>query len=218
MVKGNSVQVDEGEESNRTSLTLLEKVRQNDREGWQRLVSLYGSLVSYWCKQAGLQRADADEIGQEVFLAVSRSIGVYRHDRPGDTFRGWLWVIAQNKIRDRSMPLGGQGLGGGKAPKQLALIPSPEVASDGGFDAQEKAILYRRAIAMVESSFETTTRRAFWLVIAGWRAGDVATELAISVAAVYIAKSRVLSRLREEFEGLVDWTGPNMVGTETVVK
>ena len=215
MVKGNSVQVYGGDDSSLTSLTLLDKVRRSERAGWERLVSLYGTLVFYWCYRAGLQRADAEEIVQEVFLAVSRSIGAYRHDRPGDSFRGWLRVIFRNKIRGRVIPPGGKGEGGDGA-KQLALRPNPDGAAESGFDAEEKAIVYRRAIAMVESSFEPTTRRAFWLVVNGWRACDVAAELTMSVAAVYVAKSRVLSRLREEFDGLVDWIGPSADGAETV--
>lgn len=76
----------------RTSPTLPEKVRQNDSGAWERLVSLYTPLVYYWCKIAGLQRPDAEEVGQEVFLAVAASLKTFSHDREGARFRGWLAV------------------------------------------------------------------------------------------------------------------------------
>src|SRR5262249_48830287 len=83
-----------------TSLTLLERVRRRDQAAWERLVSLYTPLVYHWCLRHGLQPADAEEVSQEVFLAVARGIGDFRHDREGDSFRGWLRTITRNKVCD----------------------------------------------------------------------------------------------------------------------
>ena len=85
-----------------TSPTLLASVKAEDRAGWTRLVSLYGPLVYRWCRCAGLQPADAADLGQEVFCAVARNISNFRRDRPGDSFRAWLHTITLNKIRDHT--------------------------------------------------------------------------------------------------------------------
>jgi RNA polymerase sigma-70 factor, ECF subfamily len=83
-----------------TTSTLLRELKAQSPVAWNRLVSLYSRLMYRWCRKAGLQRADAADVGQEAFRAVARKIGVYRHDRSGDTFRGWLRSITLNKICD----------------------------------------------------------------------------------------------------------------------
>src|SRR6266853_6310705 len=82
-----------------TPSSLLIRVRTKSPLAWERLVALYGQLIYRWCRQAGLQPADAEDLGQEVLETVNRTINAYRHDRPEDTFRGWLRTITQNKIR-----------------------------------------------------------------------------------------------------------------------
>jgi RNA polymerase sigma-70 factor (ECF subfamily) len=79
---------------------LLREIKAQSPIAWKRLVGLYSRLIYRWCRQAGLQPADAADVGQEVFRAVARKISDYRHDRSGDTFRGWLRTITRNKIRD----------------------------------------------------------------------------------------------------------------------
>jgi RNA polymerase sigma-70 factor (ECF subfamily) len=72
----------------------------DDPNAWRRLARLYRPGVYAWCRRAGLQSADATDVGQEVFLAVVKGIATFRRDRPGDSFRGWLFGIARHKIKD----------------------------------------------------------------------------------------------------------------------
>src|SRR5436853_6854235 len=81
-----------------TPLSLLQKVRGRDQQAWNQLVDLYGPMVYDWCLRAGLQPADAADVGQDVFMPVARAIGEFRRDRPGDSFRGWLYTITRRKI------------------------------------------------------------------------------------------------------------------------
>jgi RNA polymerase sigma-70 factor (ECF subfamily) len=187
---------------------LLERTRAQDQAAWERLVTLYSPLVYRWCRQAGLQPADAADVGQEVFRAVARKIGDFRRDRPGDSFRGWLRVITQNKLRDheRKQAKEGGGVGGSDALRKLQQVPaqprdSPEPASD----ADEERIVYRQALELIRAEFEERTWQAFSRVVMdGVRPADVAAELGLTVNAVYLARSRVLRRIREEFADLVD--------------
>ena len=188
----------------RTSLTLLEKVRQNDRIAWERLVGLYTPLVYHWCRLAGLQQADAEEVGQDVFVAVLKGLSRFSHDREGATFRGWLRTITRTKIADHSPPPGGVGDGGSSAQQRLAEVAAVTTWEDEESQSVEKNILYRRAIELMEVTFETNTRRAFWLLLAGRGAKEVAAELGMSPSAVYTAKSKILSRLRGEFGDVLD--------------
>src|SRR5437764_1344254 len=99
-----------------TPLSLLLRLKRDEQPAWERLVKLYTPLVYRWCRQHGVQAADAADVGQEVFQAVARRIHDFRRERPGDSFRGWLRTITRNKVRDyyRSHPselaaVGGEG-------------------------------------------------------------------------------------------------------------
>lgn len=181
-----------------TSLTLLERARGADAAAWHRLVDLYGPLVHHWCRRAGLRGSDAADVGQEVFTRVWHALDRFRRDRPGDSFRGWLRTITRRSVVDHlrrgrrePAPAGGTDLG----PAAVVTDDEPDAAA---LDA-ERACLHRRALALVESDFEPVTARAFRaVVIDGLPARDAAAALGITTNAVYIAKSRVLARLRAE--------------------
>jgi RNA polymerase sigma-70 factor (ECF subfamily) len=195
-----------------TSVSLLERIRARDQAAWSRFVRLYGPIIYGWCLRAGLRPEDAADIGQEVFTAVARGIGGFRYDRPGDTFRGWLFTITRNKLRDWFSSRGGTGIGGSDAQRRLAetLAAEPNVESASGdkVDPSEVKGLYRRAIELVRSEFESRTWEAFWRTfVDGQAPADVALDLGIRPNAVYLARSRILRRLREEFNQLVDF-GP----------
>src|SRR5207253_3239494 len=114
--------------SGHTSLSLLARLRENDPEAWRRLVGLYGPLVLHWGRRAGLGGADAADLLQDVFRAVSGAIGRFRRDRPADTFRGWLWSIARNKLRDhfRDREKRPVATGGSEAHARLTQVPEDE--------------------------------------------------------------------------------------------
>src|SRR5262249_6259988 len=81
------------------STSLLQRLKAREDAAWQRLTYLYGPVVYGWCRHKGLSPEDAADVRQEVFLAVARSIAGFRRERPGDSFRGWLWTITLNKVR-----------------------------------------------------------------------------------------------------------------------
>ncbi len=57
------------------------------------------------------------------------------------------------------------------------------------------------AMERIKSEFQDNTWRAFWLTaVEGIAAADVARQVGISPGAIYVAKSRVLARLKEEVE------------------
>lgn len=186
-------------EDNPTSLTLLDKVRQHNPQAWDRLVALYGPLIFHWCLRRGLSRSDAEDIRQEAFLRVSQGIIHFQKVRAGDTFRGWLRVITQRLIidssrrRKRSPPVVDF-----ESTPELFAIDSSSALSDAELD-EEQQVLYQRALDLLHQDFAETTIQAFMLtVVEDLAASDVATQLGITVNAVYIAKSRVLNRLRND--------------------
>jgi len=189
-----------------TSSRLLQRLRAKDPASWYRLTELYGPLVYYWCRQFGLQAQDAADVLQEVFSAVWLKMDGFCHSPGQGRFRGWLWTIARNKVRDhfrRGTPI---ATGGTDAQVRWASMPEqiPDPAADPSHQRELKGV-FRRALELVRAEFEDRTWQAFWQVTVGGRAtDDVAADLGLSPCGVRQAKSRVLRRLREEMGDLVD--------------
>jgi RNA polymerase sigma-70 factor (ECF subfamily) len=197
------------EPTNSTSSSLLVRLKAQDNAAWERLVDLYSPLVYRWCRRAGLQADDAADVGQEVFRKVFQKIAGFRHDRAGDTFRGWLRTITRNTLLDRAAAMrpGWTGVGVAQAHDLLLDLPAPGPGGAGEPDeAAETGLLYRRAVELIRSEFTEKTWRAFWRVtVDGQRPVDAAQDLGLTVNAIYLARSHVLRRLREEFDGLVEF-------------
>ncbi len=204
--------------SRATSRSLIARVRANEAAAWERFVTLYAPLVYDWCRRAGLREQDTEDIFQEVFQAVLLHIRSLRQERRGDTFRGWLFTITRNKIRDhyRRENREPRGEGGTEAFLRLSRVEAPEpagadvddlepgVCGDGledepTADELEERALYHRALRLIREEFRETTWKAFWgTAVDDCPASDVARELGLTPGAVRVAKSRVLRRLREE--------------------
>src|ERR1700735_1579449 len=81
-----------------TSLSLLQRIKNGDNSGWQRVVELYSPLARHWCRRWGIEGADSDDVLQEVFRSAAESIATFRREGEKDTFRGWLRGITRHRI------------------------------------------------------------------------------------------------------------------------
>jgi RNA polymerase sigma-70 factor, ECF subfamily len=181
-----------------TSPTLLQRLAQAPSESdWDRFVRLYTPLLYYWANRNGLQGHDAADLVQDVLALLVEKLPQFRYERD-KSFRGWLRTILFNKWRSRRSSVG-----------PVPLEPHHEPAAPDGVELLEeeeyRRYLAMRALALMKSDFEPVTWKACWETVVNDRAAaDVAGELGITVNAVYLAKSRVLSRLRRDLEGLLD--------------
>ena len=191
-----------------TSVSLVQRVQQHDSLAWERLVEIYTPLVYTWCRGRRLSQHDSADVMQEVFRAVHRNIGNFRRERKGDSFRGWLWTITRNKIRDhfRALAARPNPAGGTDAQLRFAELPEEEPDTDLSLAAADgRSSPFYGAMQLVQAEFEDRTWQAFWRATVEEQAtADIAADLGMSVNAVRLAKSRVLRRLRKELEGLVD--------------
>jgi RNA polymerase sigma-70 factor (ECF subfamily) len=186
--------------------SLLVRLKLQEPDAWRRLTALYGPVVYGWCRRAGLGAEDAADVGQEVFQQVARRLADFRRDRASDTFRGWLWTIAQNKIRDYFRRAAGKPKATGGTAGLLRLAEIADEVSLSAPSADPRfGTVYRRALELIRSQFEERTWQAFWRVtVEGQTAVDAGKAIGMSAGAVYVAKSRVLRRLRQEFAELLD--------------
>ena len=188
------------------SLTFLDRLRAGKQEDWDRLVMLFSPVIYHWVKRSGLQDSDISDICQEVFSAAYLGLGAFHKDSQGGSFRGWLYRVTQSKVRDfyrrkkrtrdaEEVPADFNELYDEPAEEDFESEPNPQ---------QSTKILAQRAIEMIRDDFDPKTWAAFHAVTVDSRPPvDVAVEIGISVGSVYVAKSRVLKRLREELAGLI---------------
>ncbi len=180
------------------STTLLDRIRGQEADGWARLVALFTPTLSRWCRDAGVPEADLDDVVQEVFVSVARSILNFRREGPNDSFGAWLRRIARNRSLD--------SLRRGRRRKEVLPgddLPEPE-AHAPGFSAEEVAEIYAIAAEQARAEFAPRVFRAFeQTALEGRPAREVAEELGMTRAAVYQARHRVYLRLRADLRDLV---------------
>jgi RNA polymerase sigma-70 factor (ECF subfamily) len=188
-----------------TRASLLVQLRDGANQvAWQEFVKVYGPIVYGFARKRGLQDADAADLMQDVMRSVSNAIGRLDYDRRQGTFRGWLFTITRNKVFSflSARRIRPQGTGDTATNRLLETHPD----ATGGVDDWE--VEYQRRLAalameQVKHEFQETTWRAFWLTaVDGRSAAEAAAQTGLSAGAVYVAKSRVLARLKDEVEVL----------------
>ena len=190
----------DGQNSSKTSLSLIQRAVQNEPYAWEQFVDLYAPLVHTWICQRRIESNTAADIVQEVFSSVHRSLS--RFSQNGGTFRGWLWTITRNKILDhvRRESKHPHATGGSTANFAIGnLADECELPESEPTSKREHTELVHRAVFQVQGEFEPRTWQAFWrTTVDGFRTYVVAEELKMKPATVRQSKSRVLRRLRRQ--------------------
>jgi RNA polymerase sigma factor (sigma-70 family) len=204
-------------ESPVTRQSLLVRLRDpRDAQAWRQFVDAYAPLVYGYARKRHLQDADAADLTQDVLRAVAGAIGRLNYDPERGSFRGWLFTIVRNKLRNFLSRNGRHCRGSGDTDAQdlLAALPAQEQDS-AEWDKEYEQRVFGWAAEQVRGEFEDSTWLAFWLTaVEGKSPKDAAAVLNLTVGAVYIAKSRVIARLRKRIEQL-QGSNPPSVGGES---
>jgi RNA polymerase sigma-70 factor, ECF subfamily len=190
-----------------TRQSLLLRACAGDEGAWHDLCELYRPLIAGWLRRQSVPETDIDDLMQEIFLAVVRGLPSFNHSGRRGAFRAWLRTIAYNYSCDywKSPARRTAASGDEAAQSALGLLEDAGSPLNRYWDEEHDRYVLRCLFEAVELEFEPTTVRAFQLVaLDGASGAEAANQLGISLTAVYIARSRVLSRLRELAEGLLD--------------
>lgn len=192
-----------------TQPSLLVRLRDpRDQDAWSRFVDLYAPLVYGFLRRRRLQDADAADLTQEVLRQVAGAAAAFSYDRAKGTFRSWLFTVVRNRLTDHlrraaSLVQGAGGSSNWKQVQEQLIAPDSAEADSAEWNAAWRRQLFQTAAKQVQADFTEVTWSAFWQTAVDGRAGqDVATELGLSVAAVYLAKSRVMKRIKEQIQWL----------------
>ncbi len=195
--------------ASRTSTSLLRRAQADQTDAWQLLVQTYSRRVYRWCRRAGLQPADSANVVQEVLRAVARKLPEFRREKAGDTFRGWLRRITQNKLRDFHRSLArypDRAAGGTDAHQQILQVqaPHPDTATYSHLSSGHSNSCHglsdwgQQIVARVRAECSERDWRFFWrVVVDGQSAVEVGEEFGVTANTVRLVKMRILRRLRE---------------------
>lgn len=182
-----------------TPASLLFRLRyHSDSVAWIEFVDVYSPLIYDYGRSCGLQSSDAADVSQEVLLRVAKAIRAFEYDREKGLFRDWLARIVLNEVR--------------RFIKKQANLPLPAEELDRSPGTLESAwnehfqqYLFAKALERCQCHF---TRETWAIFQRSWieknPPDQVADSLGVSVEQIYVARSRVLKRLRHEVAILAD--------------
>lgn len=184
--------------STRVSL-ILRVADENDVHAWQQFAEIYEPLVYRIATARGLQPADAHDLVQEVMTRVARSISSWNPDSTRGTFRGWISTIARNLIIDFLRHKNRLPRTSDHSEIRLLVEQTPDESAESALlDLELEKQIFAWAARQVQDQVQEKTWQAFWQTSVEHRSvQDVAAELRMTAGAVYIARSRVMSRLKE---------------------
>jgi RNA polymerase sigma-70 factor (ECF subfamily) len=192
---------------NETRRTLLLRAQSGEADAWKDLMDLYRPLIIGWLNRQGVPPADLEDVSQDVLLTVVKRLPSFEHSGNRGAFRTWLRTIVCSRTTDywRATGAGTPATGGSGATAALQQITDPDSDLNRQWDDEHDRYVLGCLLDLIEQEFEPATLQAFRrLALDGASGAQVAEELGMTVAAVYVAKSRVLSRIRQEAEGLID--------------
>jgi RNA polymerase sigma-70 factor (ECF subfamily) len=183
-----------------TRPSLLVRLRNSaDQQAWEQFVDLYAPTIYGYARKHRLQDADAADLTQDVLRRVANRMGGFSYDPRCGSFRGWLFTVVRNRLHDFLAQRNGRCQASGDPAVQQLLdrhaAPSDEESAE--WQREYRRSLFTWASDRVRPLVQETTWQAFWqTAIEGKKPQDVADSLSLSLAAVYLAKSRVIARLR----------------------
>jgi RNA polymerase sigma-70 factor (ECF subfamily) len=189
-----------------TRPSLLARIKDmGDRQAWAEFVDIYAPLIYRFAQKQGLQDADAADLTQEVLGAVARSAPRLDYDPARGSFRGWLFRVVRNELHDfgaarrRHKP----GSGDSDMKRVLEEQPAPSEDEAAAWERDYERQLFALACEQVRRDFQESTWQAFWLTAIRGKSGkEVAGVVGMTTAAVYLAKRRVIARLRQQIDYL----------------
>jgi RNA polymerase sigma-70 factor (ECF subfamily) len=185
-----------------TRASLLARIRDpSDADAWRQFVEVYASVVYGFARKRGLQDADAADLMQEVFRAVASAAGRLDYDPKRGTFRSWLYTVTRSKLYNffNGQRRQVQASGDSGAQERLEEQAGRDGDTAAEWDREYERRVFAWAAEQVRGEFQPATWQAFWLTaVDGLGAKEAGAKVGLSPGAVYVAKSRVLARLREQ--------------------
>lgn len=187
-------------DTHETRPSLLLRVRDlGDSQAWSEFVDLYGPLVARYLRRAGLQEADILDLTQDILLGLTASLRAFEYSPERGRFRDWMGTVVRRRLQDFFRRRCAQG----RVVEDASLELLGGAAAEAEWTSQFQDHILRSALTRIRDRFSSENWRAFelnWLE--NLDAPEVARQLGLPLEQVYVARSRVLRRLRLEIVAL----------------
>lgn len=187
-----------------TRPSLLLRLRDpGDEAAWSQFVAVYTPLIFAFCRGRGLSEVDAGDVSQDVLKAVVGALPRFQYDPHRSSFRNWLFTVVRSKLNNFFTAQARQPRLAGETTLQQFVESEPDRAREETWQREYQTNLVRWAAGQIQGEFKAQTWDAFWrTAMQGESAETVAGELGLTLNALYIARSRVTSRLKQMIEGI----------------
>ena len=195
-----------------TRQSLLIKIRDSgDQVAWGEFVDLYTPLIFRFCGSRGVADTDRPDVMQEIFKAISNSIGRFDYDQNRSSFRNWLFTVCRSKINNYLRVQYTRPKASGTTSVRRRIENEPDPREEQDWETDYRRYMFQWAAKKVRHEFATKTWSAFWrTAVEGEEVADVASDLDMSSGAVWVAKSRVVARIRQRIEAVVGTCDPDL--------
>ena len=191
-----------------TSISLLDRAREDaGSDSWEQLVAIYSPLLRRWVGRFEIQASDADDLVQEVLIAIAREIPGFKHSGRTGAFRSWIRTMLVHRLQNhwRSKKYRPSVKGGASVLDQLCELDDASSGVSQMWDSEHDRHVLSKLLTLLRPRFQEHTWQAFERQMLDGKSPDVvAKELDMPIHSVYVAKSRVLNAMRNEAAGLVD--------------
>ena len=190
-----------------TSESLILRVKDPaDSAAWSAFLAIYRPVVFRLARSRGLQDADADDLTQQVFVSIARSVNGWTSGEDSPPFRAWLYRVAHNEIL-KAITRRKPDIGAGSSSVQQMLGGIPERDSDVTLELihESRMEAFRWAADEIRHEFTVATWGMFWeSTIEDKPVAEVAKSHERTKGAVYLARYRVTKRLKEKLDEVSD--------------
>ena len=193
-----------------TRASLLRRLKQwEDQESWRDFFNTYWKLIYNAAVKAGLNDAEAQDVVQDIVIAVAKKIEDFRYDPALDSFKGWLLYLTRKRIalhyrkRERERGRPSRGAESADVGAELERLPDPAVNFEAIWNEEWEKNLADAALARAKQDSNPRQFQIFsCYVLKQWPVKEVAKTLGVTVAQVYLAKHRISALVRKEAKRL----------------
>ena len=187
--------------------SLLVQVKDpRNAEAWERFARIYRPVIYRLARNRGLQDADAQDLAQQVLISVASAVGRWERQDETIRFRHWLRRITRNAIINAlTRRPHDRATGGSSVLNMLTEQPQPDDQTEREIELEYQREVYLQAADVVRADVRLETWHSFEMtVIDGLSIDAAAAELGKPIGAIYLARSRIMRRLREAAQRIED--------------
>lgn len=194
-----------------TSKSLLETAKRDlDSEAWFKLHRIYDPLIAGWIVRSGVDEAEVSDITQEVLTTVSQELPRFEHNGRVGAFRNWLKLITINRCRrywdsKKKQVRTERSLDTDSGIMLLNQLEDPNSDVSQLWDTEHDSYVFEKLVELIRSEFDEKVYEVFVRnTLQDEAPKSIGEDLGFSVNAIYKMKFRVMKRLREVAEGILD--------------